>query len=84
MLRLDDDDDDADLAAALLQQACDGLLKALKQHELYPDTIDDQDRDRYPRLSPTPYHANLLPSPGALCAARAAPPEADDGRGRRR
>jgi hypothetical protein len=83
MSRLDDDEPDpeAPLFTLNLQRACDLLLDALMQGERQPANVDP-DRDRFPRLSPTPYHANLLPSPAALCAARAAPPEADDGRRR--
>jgi hypothetical protein len=81
MLRFDDDDDQPDPEAALftlnLQRACDLLLEALLKDERQPANVDP-DRDRYPRLFPTPFHLSAFPSPARMCADRGPPPEGAD------
>jgi hypothetical protein len=78
----DDDDSDPTLYRMHLERACSAMLSDLAAFERLPANMLDPNVDRYPRLFPTPFHANAWGSPAAMCAELAAPLEQQDGRRR--
>ena len=69
-------DEDGEMSDADRRRACDLHLADLRRHELWPDTLDDPDRDRYPRFTGSP--AAMFSGCGSPAAMVAAALGADD------